>query len=98
MGVVGTNDFTLIVDQSGIAVSPKQIASRLSAFAVKCDDLSTWQFDILDRDGFPIFSSDAGIGVLTGPTNIPVDRRCADFVLHLKDATPGTYLIRCSID
>ena len=95
---IGSFDFTLTVDGSGEATSPYQYTNRIHSFAIKCDTAFVWEFDIVDKDGFPVFTSDETTGPITGPRSIPVDRRCAGFFLKLKRATAGTYVVRASVD
>lgn len=95
---VGSYDFTLVVGETGTATSLFHNTHKVDNFSVKCQDGSSWEFDMDDKDGYPVATSDGGIGVLMGKQSIPINRRCAGFFLTLKRATPDTYYIRASVD
>lgn len=98
MRLVGIYDFDLVVSGSGTVTSELQQTFNLAQFSIKCDDDAVWEFDIFDVDGYPIFTSDVVIGPITGTQTVPINRRCAGFYLKLKNATPGTYHVRCNVD
>lgn len=92
---VGVLTFSITVS-GGVGESPLQLANYLSNFSVKCANTNVFQYDFVDRDGFPVYGGDNNGN--QGPVAGPINMKCYDFKLKLSSATDGVYDVRVFIN
>jgi len=86
-GVI-TFDITV---SGGVGEGPLCQANHLANFCMKCDDSAMFKLIFEDRDGFQVYGARTDEpGALSGPINL----KCYDFKLKMKEATDGVYNFR----
>jgi len=91
----GYKDVQIVVDSSGEAVSEWIPADFVHSWASKCPANFSYQFELLDKDGYGVWAEDGA--TYTGPTCRPVERKCVGFKISLFGAAAGTYDFRVMI-